>query len=196
MDYIIHVKCLTELFSQFVLYITRRLFANENLLSDFENLHTQAIRKIRVAGKKQKQVLDTLHYAKGAWLLQKRDREAAMGPATVTPTPNPRKARGAGTARMWSRGSHPGTRSPCTWLPSPNPSPLPSEVLVPENQRLRLSRLNPHGGRPCRDLPVPGTSPTRPYEIYLSGKPTRRAGRNASWVSKHCRRPELHPLPL
>lgn len=59
-DYIIHIKCLTELVSQFVLYITRRLFPNENLLSDFENLHTQAIRKMRVAGKKQKQILDTL----------------------------------------------------------------------------------------------------------------------------------------
>lgn len=93
---------------------------------------------------------------------------------------------------MWSRGSHPGTRSPSTWLPSPNPSPLPSEVLVPENQRLRLSRLNPHcrvRGETCpfrvRAQPDPmkytsTASPQRAREEMRAESPSTAEDRNST----------------
>lgn len=79
------------------------------------------------------------------------------------------------------RGLQPRHQKPRHVAPSSqHPPQLPSEILVPENQRQRLSSLKPHCRRPWRQLPNTRTRPTRPYGIYLNCKPTTRAGRNAS----------------
>ena len=81
------------------------------------------------------------------------------------------------------QGLPPRTRSFNTCLSPPRPSPLPSELLVLQNQRLRLSRLNLHCRRPSETCP--STSPTGPREIYLNCNPSTGAGGNARSVKAH-----------